>query len=313
MLNRPFVPKRLLKQTKRWPHSPYLGSQSSKTTPTLTAHRDTSSPLPFFLTMKLAFLLTLTALASGAHAVPFDEAFTEQTDLNYCWPGQACFPSDAELNAFNRSVNGALHAQRPVNAVCYRKDTLFNQAQCDEVSANYNSTNWRIAHSPAYVYYSVENCGVATCNSTSVTANSTCDQGSVPEFSMSAKSAKDVVEYVQFVSRHNLRPIVKNTGHDLLGRSAGIGFSLWTHAMQNITHQKTFKPVGCNNAYKHALTVGAGVQWRAVSDHVNVTWSTTLMQQFDQAYEAAHNHSRTIVGGGSPTVGAVSQIATCNR
>jgi hypothetical protein len=46
----------------------------------------------------------------------------------------------------------------------------------------------------------------------------TCAQGRYPAYAVAAKSPKDVSDGLKFAARHNLRVVVKNTGHDFLGR-----------------------------------------------------------------------------------------------
>ena len=49
-------------------------------------------------------------------------------------------------------------------------------------------------------------------------ATETCSLGNHPVVVVKAESAIDVSEAVRFASIHNLRLVVKNTGHDFLGR-----------------------------------------------------------------------------------------------
>ena len=96
------------------------------------------------------------------------------------------------------------------------------------------------------------------------------------------------MEYVRFIKRQNLVPVVKNTGHDLLGRSSGYsGVAVWTHGLNNKTFHESFVPQGCaeKDVYSGAISLGAGVQWY-------------------EAYSFAAEHRVHIVGGASTTVGA---------
>ncbi|QDS76158.1 hypothetical protein FKW77_007483 [Venturia effusa] len=91
---------------------------------------------------------------------------------------------------------------------------------------------------------------------------------------------------VRFADRKNLRLVVKNTGHDFLGRSTGYGaLSVWTHHMKNITYHESFTVEKCPISSVHkAATMGAGVQ-------------------VGEVYEALEKHGMTMVGGADPTVG----------
>ena len=69
-----------------------------------------------------------------------------------------------------------------------------------------------------------------------------CTQGSVPPGGVDARSAGDVQAALK---QHNLKLVVKNTGHDYLGQStARGGFLIWTHNMKDISYNPTFVPQG---------------------------------------------------------------------
>lgn len=44
--------------------------------------------------------------------------------------------------------------------------------------------------------------------------NVTCNQGFVPVYSVAAHDGNDVSKAVEFAGKHNLRLVIKNTGHD---------------------------------------------------------------------------------------------------
>jgi FAD/FMN-containing dehydrogenase len=87
--------------------------------------------------------------------------------------------------------------------------------------------------------------------------------------------------------KNNIRLIVKNTGHDYLGRSSGPkSLSIWVHYVTGIkTHASSFQPKGCDFKIEgSAITAGAGTQMYEV-------------------YKAAGAVNRTVVGGMGRTVG----------
>jgi len=97
-------------------------------------------------------------------------------------------------------------------------------------------------------------------------------------------------KYFVFASKHNLKLVVKNTGHETLGRSAGQGsIMLWTHNLQDIDFSDNFVPKGAPHGTQGAptVTIGAGVNWA-------------------QAYDAVAVRDKVIVGGigAGGTVGA---------
>lgn len=46
----------------------------------------------------------------------------------------------------------------------------------------------------------------------------TCEIGEAPRYVVNATSYKDVARGIEFARRNNIRLVVRNTGHDLLGR-----------------------------------------------------------------------------------------------
>ncbi|KAG8724815.1 hypothetical protein FRC09_013776 [Ceratobasidium sp. 395] len=118
--------------------------------------------------------------------------------------------------------------------------------------------------------------------------NVTCEQGFVPTYAVVAKDAQDVRKSVVFAGKYRLRLVVKNTGHDYLGRSSAEGsFSIWTHQLKGINFYDSFVSKGCPNKIPGvpAVTLGAAEQWRDV-------------------YDAVDKHNMTIVGGAANSVGA---------
>jgi FAD/FMN-containing dehydrogenase len=89
-----------------------------------------------------------------------------------------------------------------------------------------------------------------------------CGQGNLPVYGVAVESAEDISATVIFGSTRNLRIIIKNTGHDYLGRSTARGaLSIWTHNMKNITFSDNFVPDGCaGEGVGTTVTIGAGVQ-----------------------------------------------------
>ena len=91
---------------------------------------------------------------------------------------------------------------------------------------------------------------------------------------------------------HDVRLIVKGTGHDYLGRSSGShALSIWTHNMKGVQHQTgSFRPKGCSfNIPGDSVTALAGSQMRDLY---------TYLDTFNQ----------TVVGGGAWSVGVGGYI-----
>ncbi len=108
----------------------------------------------------------------------------------------------------------------------------------------------------------------------------------VSEYSVLAETEEDMQATVKFAHDHNLRLVVKNTGHDWYGRSTAPGsLLLWTHLRKNITFHEGFVAEGCDASTAHdAVRVGSGVQ-------------------FMDLYPAALQKDRIVMGGTCDSVG----------
>jgi len=66
---------------------------------------------------------------------------------------------------------------------------------------------------------------------------SDCKQGVVPTYVIKATKVSDIQAGIKFAKKYNLRLIIRNTGHDFMGRSVGefretqpvISLSLFPH------------------------------------------------------------------------------------
>ena len=108
-----------------------------------------------------------------------------------------------------------------------------------------------------------------------------CLLGNYVRYAVDVRQPSDVQAAIIFANAFNIRFVIRNTGHDYLGRSTGAGaLSVWTHHLKNIT----FSTWNDKNYNGPAITVGAGVQG------------------FD-VMTAARDQGLVVVGGECPTVG----------
>ncbi|QRV90345.1 FAD-binding domain protein [Ceratobasidium sp. AG-Ba] len=200
---------------------------------------------------------------------------------DFCTSSEKCWPSPSVWAKFNSSVNGRLVAPRPPAWPCH--DPNYDEAACNNVKANWNSSFWRSDQVGAMQSTIWESLG---CN-IDTPRNQTCQQGYVPAYSVEAQESSDVSKAVSFAAKNKIKLVVKNTGHDYLGRSSGAGsLSIWTHLLKGINFTDRFVADGCSNASGvSAVTVGAAEQWRDV-------------------YKAVDDRKVIVVGGAANSVGA---------
>lgn len=95
----------------------------------------------------------------------------------------------------------------------------------------------------------------------------------------------DIQRTVQFAHRHDLRLVVRNTGHDMAGRSGGAdSLQIYTGHLRDINFVHDFCPRGADKCSGPVFTVGAGVT-------------------MGELYAKGAAHGYTVVGGDCPTVG----------
>ncbi|KAK7024262.1 hypothetical protein VNI00_016479 [Paramarasmius palmivorus] len=199
-----------------------------------------------------------------------------------CLYGDTCWPSESDFNQLASRLSQPLVHPTPPESACYPASNP--SGNCTDVQVNYGNGNWRADQVGAlqntnFQSFIFPNDTISACY-LNATLGAPCGQGSIPPIGVDARSPEDIQAAVQFAAEHNLRLVVKNTGHDYLGRSAARNsFMIWTHHLKNITYNAAFVPVNSTSGETFkALTFEAGVQWH-------------------EAYDAAEQNGRVIVGG----------------
>ncbi|KAJ7577456.1 FAD-binding domain-containing protein [Mycena floridula] len=207
-------------------------------------------------------------------------------------------PSAAQWRTLNATVQGRLLTTAPFARPCFQQaaaGTLgnFSAEQCEAVQKDYLDPFALTAALGAYTNGQWETCQStgAGClldqtnprNPLADAPPKVCSQGSVPEFAVQSDLPRvprfqlsddifqinvltpdDVVAGFKFSKATGVPLVIKNTGHDYKGRSSGAGaLSLWTHDLKSIQLENNFVPQNCpkTTAGKHAVTVGAGIQF----------------------------------------------------
>ncbi|KAF3931396.1 hypothetical protein ABW19_dt0201090 [Dactylella cylindrospora] len=229
----------------------------------------------------------LTSLTYLTSTRIFAEATAgDARDLCKCIPSQPCWPDSHAWSRLNKTTNGALLKTVPPGIVCY-PGPAYDQEACEQISELSRHHSW-IAGSPFNVMHPGWN-GNPCPPTNGTVANGTCNSllGS-PVYVINATNPSQVEAGVKFAKKYNIRLIIKNTGHEFLGRSSGAhSLSIWTHNMRDVKFTESFKPKNCPKVKSHsAVTVGAGMQWR------------DLVIQ-------AEEQGKLLVTGGNPTVGCI--------
>lgn len=206
---------------------------------------------------------------------------TESTSRCKVYPGDANWPSDEAWMMLNQATdNRLLIKPQPQASVCYN-GPFYNEAKCAEITPVWGSSYTHI-DDPIEMMSPVAQ-GM-TCLPPNVFDSHNCTRGGFPMYVINATEPKHVQLGVDFARKTGVRLVVKNTGHDFLGKSGGKdSLSIWTHWFKNIDYIEKFedKELGYSGP---AFKAGVGVQAFEI-------------------YKAAHEKGRSVVGGEGETVG----------
>jgi len=243
----------------------------------------------------LCYLFALALLVGAAfatpnpHAGPYrklsDREAERTTSSCRCFPGEACWPTNAEWAAFNKTVGGRLVATVPIAAVCHHTSFAdYDPDACAALRAVWDlpQTHYVSSSSPMAPWFANASCDPFT------DASAQCVVGAYVQYAVKAAGVADYQATLTFAAKRNIRLVIRNTGHDYFGKSTGPGgLALWTHFLKDISVVNSYS----SPLYRgRAMKLGAGVQ-------------------VFEAYKAADAAGVTIVAGDCDTVGVAGGYA----
>ncbi|KAK7442798.1 hypothetical protein VKT23_016043 [Stygiomarasmius scandens] len=191
-------------------------------------------------------------------------------------PGDADWPSLDTWNAFNASVDGRLIRTVPIATPCH--NPTFDGEQCQFVRDNWHEVSLHLPSSSSVMtpFFANDSCDPFTA------PDAQCIIGSYIQYAVNVSTKAQVVTTLDFAKRHNIRFVLRNTGHDYMGKSTGKGgLAIWTHYLQEIELLEDFES---DAYYGPAFKASAGIS-------------------VEQMYDFAASTGYTVVGGDCPTVG----------
>lgn len=201
------------------------------------------------------------------------------------YPGDANWPSDEAWSTLNELSGGRLLAEpAPLAAVCYPDQPSYNATTC----ASYTVAQWQRSY--MHVDDPIEMLSPVaqgmTCLPPALYDSHGCTRGGFPKYVVNATTPEHVQLAVNFARNTGVRLVIKNTGHDFLGKSGGKdALSIWTHWMKDIEYIEEYKDEKLGYSGP-AFKSGVGVQAHEI-------------------YKAAHAKGRIVVGGEGETVGVM--------
>ncbi|KAK3666175.1 hypothetical protein LTR22_002839 [Elasticomyces elasticus] len=227
------------------------------------------------------WLFVLSSLA-GVIATPS----IKPNDACKCAPTDECWPSLSIWNALNATTNDHLIKTEPEAISCY-PGPAQDVGKCAAIDANWTDARFH-SQNPVGLSYPIDD----TCPPINTTAGEiadACTLGSNPWYAVNATLTQDVISAVTFAKRQNVRLVIKDTGHDLLGRSTGYGsLEIWLRNLRT----------GLSFVSKHTSTCQAD-PWTGAAISIGGGYT------FDDVYKVAKANNVVVVGGGTPSVGAL--------
>ncbi|KAJ0109699.1 hypothetical protein J7T55_014261 [Diaporthe amygdali] len=168
-----------------------------------------------------------------------------------CFPGESCWPSTESWESLNATVGGRLIETVPLARSCH--DPQFDNATCSALQSEWQSPSVHMSDPSSVMapFFANQSCDPFTAE------NKACDFGSYVRYAVNVSNADDVAATIAFAKKNDIRFVIRNTGHDYLGRSTGAGsLSVWTHYLKDIE----FLNWNDANYTGSAVKVGAGVQ-----------------------------------------------------
>jgi hypothetical protein len=191
---------------------------------------------------------------------------------------------------FNATVEGRLHALRPLSEPCFASP---DSEACAFIRGNQSSSDFLTSLPEGYTYMQSALCLGSPSDACIPDVTDTCNQGSVPSYYVDVSGASDVLAAYEFARKEAANGVylsIKNSGHDFMLRNSQKGsrsVSLWVHNLKGLAHHLDFHAEGCEVAGtgSRAITVGAG-------------------ESTDAIYRFASENNSTFVAGYSGTIAA---------
>ncbi|KAL2017376.1 hypothetical protein VTK56DRAFT_2256 [Thermocarpiscus australiensis] len=226
-----------------------------------------------------ALHLALSTLSAAAGLSPsLDPRHNGHTTCKAI-PGTPGWPSAETWARLNESVDGRLLQPSPPGAVCHPGQPTYNATACVAVQAAWPTYEFHQADPVSTDWNQFNN---DTCLPLE---GYPCSGQGYPVFVINATTARHVKLGVEFARKHNIRLVIKSSGHDFVGRSnAPNSLSIWVHHLKGLKTHSSFRPKHCEVTIDGpAVTVGGGVQ-------------------MIELYTALDAINQTVVGGGGKTV-----------
>lgn len=125
-----------------------------------------------------------------------------------CFPGDACWPTDAEWQKLNETVGGRLVVTVPLAAPCH--DPTYDASTCEVLRDNWlwPQQHYDSSSSVMAPFFANRSCDPFTAE------EAPCTLGNYVRYAINVSSAADVSQGIRFAKEKNIRLTIRNTGHE---------------------------------------------------------------------------------------------------
>ncbi|KAJ5778831.1 FAD linked oxidase N-terminal [Penicillium paradoxum] len=165
----------------------------------------------------------------------------------HCLPTDSCWPAPSVWDSLNKTVDGRLIATVPIGSPCHAPN--YDAVACATLKADWYTPepHWDSSSSVMQTYFANQSCDPFADKS------QPCRLGNYVSYAVNVSSNDQVIAAVNFARENNVRFVIRNTGHDYLGRSTGAGaLSVWTHHWNDIEYKDWSEPAYQGPAFKVA-------------------------------------------------------------
>ncbi|KAM7193923.1 6-hydroxy-D-nicotine oxidase [Naviculisporaceae sp. PSN 640] len=185
------------------------------------------------------------------------------------------WPSEDLWTQLNQTIDGVLLKPHPAGAVCYPSQAdLYSKDTCSYLVNNATSSRFYL-DDPVNSLTSWAQGG--SCIQMLNTTGRSCNLAGTPTYVVNGSSVGHIQAAVNFARNHNLRLVIKGTGHDFHAKNTGSGaLSVWTHYLKNMVYVDRFK---VRDYEGPVVKLGAGVEgWEAYNYMAakNITFAAPL-------------------------------------
>ncbi|KAF1831498.1 FAD binding domain protein [Decorospora gaudefroyi] len=224
----------------------------------------------------LLYLLSFQLLASSLTTTVLAHSSPPNNKTCHCSPNEPCWPTPQEWSTLNTTLQGRLIPTTPIGTPCHHP--FYNEPLCTTLQSTYTdpTTHFQTSSSPMAPFWANRSCDPFAAPATP------CKTGTYVAYAVRVESVSDITATLAFVRAKNIRLVIRNTGHDYLGKSTGkAALALWMHHLRGFDVLDAYT----SQAYTgKAVKIAAGM----MSDEVSAR---------------AHAHGLTVVGGNCASIG----------